>query len=84
MEGFKFPVRCGPCRLTYAVSHDVLVRWLLPTNISGQHVGPIIKGQAVFLAWLTLKYGTNISFRNVNKQLPNVGSSASQKAEYPM
>jgi len=53
MERFKFPVRYGPCRLAYAVSCDVF--WQLLTNILGQHVGPILKGQAVFLTWLTLK-----------------------------
>jgi len=82
MEIFKFPVRYGPCRLAYAVSCDVL--WQPHTIILGQHAGPNLKGQAVFLAWLTLKYRTDIFFRNVDKQLPNLGRSASQKAEYPV
>jgi hypothetical protein len=82
MESFKFPARCGPCGLAYAVSCDVRVLWLLLTDISGQHAGPILNGQTVFLAWLTLKYGTDILFQNVDRQLPNLGRSASQKAEY--
>jgi len=82
MGSFKFPVSHGPCRLAYAVSCDVL-RQLL-TSILGQHSGPISKGQAVFLAWLALKYGTDILFRNVDKQLPNLGLSASLKDEYPV
>jgi hypothetical protein len=82
MGSFKFLVRGGACRLAYAVSCDV--RWMLHSNISEQHAGSILKSQTVFLSWLTLKYWTDILFRNVDKQLSNLGRSASQKAEYPV
>ena len=44
------------------------------TDVSGQHVGPIFKGQSVqgelFLERLTLDDGTENLYRNVSNKLP--------------
>jgi hypothetical protein len=45
------------------------VVWYLFTDVSGQHMGPIFKGQEPGL--LTLEDGIDTLSRNVGKQLPN-------------
>jgi hypothetical protein len=40
------------------------IDWSLITDVSGHHIGPILKGQAV------QEYGTDILYRNVGNQRP--------------
>jgi hypothetical protein len=56
----------------------------LPT-LQDNKLSPSLKknSQAVFLTWLTLRYGTDISFRNFDKPMQNIGSSASIITKYP-
>jgi hypothetical protein len=46
---------------------DVAQRWLVVTNVSGQQIGPIFKGQVTCLA---LEDGTNRLSRNVARNIP--------------
>jgi hypothetical protein len=49
------------------------LEWYCRTDVSGQPVGPIFKGQTVFLYCLALEDGTNKMFRNVGTELPLYG-----------
>jgi hypothetical protein len=64
---YKFSVQCFIKKCAESRSPlfcDVMQGRLLVTDVSGQPVGTIFKGQAVFLACLTLEDGAGM-FRNV-------------------
>ena len=41
-----------------------------PTDVSGQIIGPLVKGQDFMAEFLTLEYGSDRLSRNVGKELP--------------
>ena len=44
---------------------DVTQRGLVVTDVSGKHIGPVFKGQAVRKEWVTLENGSDMLSRNV-------------------
>ena len=50
------------------------IGWYLITDVSVQHIGPILKDEAVIIGILTLEDGFDVLSRNVGNQLPTYTS----------